>query len=553
MRSDERSQALNGAQAVAKILKMEGTEYLFCFPANTIIDAAAGEGIKPIMVRSERTAVAIADGYTRALNAQKIGVCAFQNGPGTENSFGGVAQAYSDGTPLLILPGGPPIGRLGVAPNFEAAEAFKPVAKWSERINRVNRVPEMMRRAYTLLRMGKPGPVVLELAGDAAGADISDFAYAPVKGVRSAADPADVAAAAKMLLAAKKPLLHVGHGVLYARAWDELRELAELIQAPVMTTLAAKSVFPENHPLSVGSGGHSSAPAAVHFLKDSDLVFGIGCSFAKSAFACPIPAGKPLVQMANSEGDINKEYPVELAVIGDAKLVLQQLVDAVKAEIGPEGRKGNDARAQAIKSFRDASFAQWAPNFVKDDVPINPYRVIGDLMKTVNPAETIITHDSGNPRDQLVPFWMSPVPRSYIGWGKSTHLGWGLGVAMGAKLAKPEKLCINLMGDAAFGMIGMDVETAVRNKIGTLTILLNNSCLGGYAKHLEIATERYRTRYLGGDYAKVAEGLGAYSEKVTQPAEVIPAIKRAIKYTEQGQPALLEFITAEFPHFPPNG
>jgi thiamine pyrophosphate-dependent acetolactate synthase large subunit-like protein len=188
---------------------------------------------------------------------------------------------------------------------------------------------------------------------------------------------------------------------------------------------------------------------------------------------------------------------------------------------------------------------QWMPKLTSNETPINPYRVIWDVAHAVDRSQTIATHDSGNPRDQMLPFYEALVPRGYLGWGKSTQLGTGYGLALGAKLASPEKLVVNVMGDAAFGMIGLDVETAVRERIGVLTILLNNSALGGYEHHLPIATERYRTKFLSGNYTGVAEALGAYAERVEQPAEVVPAIKRARDITTSGRPAVLEVITRE--------
>src|SRR5438067_2895488 len=210
-----------------------------------------------------------------------------------------------------------------------------------------------MRRAFGQLRNGKPGPVLLELPQDvgAGELDSSAFVYSPARAYRSAADPADVAAAAELLLEASRPVLHVGHGVLWAQAWDELRQLAQLIQAPVMTTMAAKSVFPENHPLSIGAGGHTITRAAAHFLVKSDLVFGIGCSFARGGFSSPIPPGKRLVQITVDARDIDRDYPVDQAVIGDARLVLRQLVDELKRQGGAVSRNGGvAAEIQQVKS-----------------------------------------------------------------------------------------------------------------------------------------------------------------------------------------------------------
>ncbi len=542
---------MKGAAAVAHILQKEGVEHLFCFPVNPVIDTAAQLGIRPIMARSERTVIGMADGYSRATNGRRIGVCAVQYGPGTENSFGGIAQAYSDSTPLLFLPGGFPETRLGVKPNFEAVPSYQQVTKWVARVNRAERIPDLLRRAFTYLRTGRPGPVALELPMDVLGAEMEDstLSYWPVKGARGMADPADVSEAVKALLAARSPLLHVGAGVLYAQAWGELRELAELLQAPVMTTLPGKGAFPEDHPLSLGSGGMAWPRAVTHYLENSDLVFGVGSSLSISSFAARIPAGKVAIQLTVDDRDLNKDYPIHHALVGDAKLVLRQMIEELQRRLGPEGRKGDDRVARGVKAVKNEWLSEWMPKLTSNEVPINPYRVIWDLQQAVDPRNIVATHDAGNPRDQMSPFWRAVEPGSFIGWGKSTHLGYSLPLAMGAKVARPEKTVINIMGDAAFGQSGMDLETAVRNHIGTLTILMNNSCLGGYDKHLPNATRLYGTRFISGDYGKIAEGLGAYVERVERPGEIIPAIQRAVKVTADGRPALLEIITREEKQF----
>ena len=201
--------------------------------------------------------------------------------------------------------------------------------------------------------------------------------------------------------------------------------------------------------------------------------------------------------------------------------------------------------ARKIKAVKDEWLKEWMPKLTSNEVPINPYRAIWDIMQALDRKETIITHDSGNPRDQMVPFYECIIPGGYIGWGKTTTLGAGLGFAMGAKLARSDKTVVNVMGDAAFGMVGMDFETAVRERIPIMTILLNNSKLGGYSERYPIASERYNLNRLSGDYAKVAEGLGGYAEKVEQPHDIIPAIQRAKKAVDAGQPALVEIITRE--------
>jgi len=534
---------MKSVDAVAKILKLEGVEYLFCFPANTLIDAAAKIDIRPIMTRTERTLINMADGFSRVTNGKRLGVATIQAGPGSENAFAGVAQAFSDSVPILVLPGCVSRQNMDIPTNFESVKNYAGVTKWVAQINLADRVPDMMRRAFSLLRMGHPAPVILEMPTDVATEDIQDnFEYHIPQSSRPSGDPQSVKEAIKMLMSSENPILHVGQGVLYAEATDELIEFAELTQVPVMTTLAGKSAFPENHPLSLGTSGYTGTGMVKHFLPKADLIFGLGCSFSKSVMSTRIPSGKIMIQNSIDEYDINKDYAIDQAIVGDAKLVLKQLIDQAKTQLDMEPRNNPSSKVQQVK---EQWLSEWMPKLTSDEVPINPYRLIWDLMQTVDKEQTIITHDSGNPRDQMVPFYETVTPRSYIGWGKSTQLGYGLGLIMGAKLAAPEKLAINVMGDAAFGMAGMDFETAVRERIPILTIILNNSALGGYEHHLPIATEKYGTKFLSGDYTKVAEGLGGYSEKVEAPDDIIPSIKRAQKETEAGRPALLEVITRE--------
>ena len=198
-----------------------------------------------------------------------------------------------------------------------------------------------------------------------------------------------------------------------------------------------------------------------------------------------------------------------------------------------------------ITTVRAEWMAQWEPLLRSNEAPLSPYRVIYELMQGVDPKNTIITHDAGSPRDQISPFWVSTEPMSYIGWGKTTQLGMGLGLAMGAKLAKPDKLCINLWGDAAIGFTGMDFETAVRERIPILSILLNNFSMAIELKVMPISTEKYRSTDISGNYADMAKAFGGYGERVTQPDQIQAAIQRGIEQTKAGHPALLEFITAK--------
>ncbi len=539
---------MKGADAIARILKQEGVEQMGIIPMNTLEEAAAVHGIRPMIFRQERVGVNAADGYSRVTNGRGIGVFSMMAGPGAENAFAGVAQAYADSVPILLLAASAQLDRVGVHPTFSPSHTYRDVTKWSEQINLVERIPEMMRRAFTQLRTGRPGPVLLDLPSDVLRGDIADeaTAYSPVRPRKSAGNPQDVREAARILLAAKRPIIQAGQGVLYAEAWDELRELAELTQIPVMTTMAGKSAFPEDHPLALGTRSGTTTGPVIHFLQESDVVLGVGCSFTNIHFGANQFASKVLIHSTNDLEDLNKDYDVDHAIIGDAKLVLAQLVDEIKDQLGPARRSENGTSAKEVKAVKDQWLDEWMPKLSSDEVPINPYRIIWDLAQTIDRKNAIVTHDSGSPRDQSIPFYEAVSPRGFIAWGKSTQLGYSMGCTLGAKLAAPEKLAVSIIGDYGFGMVGLDVETAVRENIPVLTVILNNSAMGIYSPtSFPVATELFGTKYISGDYSMVAEAMGSYNERVESPDEVVPAIKRATKVVAEGKPAVLEMITSE--------
>lgn len=533
---------------IAHILKKEGVEYLSAYPTTALIESTAEVGIKPIICRQERVGVGIADGYARVTNGNSPGVFAMQNGPGAENAFAGVATAYSDAVPILLLPLGHPRERDGVFPQFSSVRSFSDITKFVEQISTASQVGETMRRAFARLKMGRPGPVMVEIPSDIADTEVDASIlenYRPVKATLSKADSGAVQFAARALLNAKSPIIYAGQGVLYADASEELVELAELLQVPVMTTLAGKSAFPEKHPLALGSGSSVMNGCVYHFLRQADVVFGIGTSFTKHSMTTPIPSGKVFIHATNDPIDIDKDYYTDYPIIGDAKLVLQQFIEACKDLQNPSTDQGNSNVVGEIAAVRKAWLKEWTPKLTSDEVPITPYRVIWEFMNNVDPGEAIVTHDSGSPRDQLMPFYQSGGPRTYLGWGKSHGLGTGLGLNIGAKLAAPDKFVVNFMGDAAFGMTGLDFETAARNSIPILTIVLNNSTMAIETTHMARSHELYGTRDIGGNYADMALAMGGWAERVDDPADVGPAILRARKATEDGQAALLEFITSE--------
>ena len=534
------------ADAVAKVLKAEGVEYLFAYPVNPIIEAAAKLDIRPIIVRQERIGLHMADAMSRMTSGEKIGVFCMQSGPGSENAFGGVAQAYGDSAPIVVLPGGYSRSLSQIQPNFNSALNYRHVTKSCEQVTVPEAVPEAMRRAFTQVRNGRPRPALVEFPSDLFGEEISDsFDPKPVPIVRYGPDSASIEATAEALLEAECPIIYAGQGVHYAQAWDSLKELAELLGAPVTTSLGGKSAFPEDHPLALGSGGRAIPKPVHHFLQKTDLIFGIGCSFTRTGFGVRIPEGKRVIHATLDPADINKDVPVDIALVGDAGLILDGLVEAVRDRSNGASEEHTAAVTGEISAVKGEWLDQWKAKLTSDEVPMTPYRVIWDLLHTVDVENTIITHDAGSPRDQMSPFWEPVAPLTYIGWGKTTQLGYGLGLAMGAKLAKPDALCINVWGDAAIGFTGMDFETAVRERIPILSVLFNNFSMAIEIPIMPVSTEKFRSTDISGHYADMAKAFGGYGERVETPDQIIPAIQRGIQKTQEGTPVLLEFITAK--------
>jgi thiamine pyrophosphate-dependent acetolactate synthase large subunit-like protein len=533
------------ADAVAQILQREGVEHLTAYPNNPIIDAAAAAGIRPIIVRQERSGVHMADGFSRVNSGRRFGVFAMQGGPGAESAFGAIAQAFAESVPILALPNGYTRSAVCVPPNFNAFLNFQHVTKSVEQVTVGTAVPAALRRAFARLRNGRPGPVMVEIPTDVLMQRFpGQLEYRPGPRVRTAPDPADVDEVAAMLVDAERLVVYAGQGVHYARAWSRLRELAELLQAPVATSLAGKSAFPEDHALALGSAGRALPRAVHHFLQRADVILGIGCSFGATAFGVAMPASAAIVHCTLDPFDLEKDTPVERALLGDAALVLDALLEAVRDRIRPRRPERLIEIANEIASVRGEWLERWLPKLQSDEIPISPYRVIWELGRAVDLSTTVVTHDAGSPRDQLSPFWVAKEPLSYLGWGKMTQLGYGLGLAMGAKLAAPDKLCINVWGDAAIGFTGMDLETAVRERIPILSVLLNNSGMAAEAATMPAAAARYGSAVLSGNYAEVARGLGLHAERVCEPGRIAGAIRQGVEVCLAGTPVLLEFITS---------
>ena len=540
---------VKAANGFARILKSEGIPWVSCYPTNHVNNALGEEGVPILMMGEERFAVAVADGFSRVTSGKQIGVCTVManlNAAGIQMAYGAIAQAWEDSSPLLVIAEGVGQGASRHT-HYDMAEAFKSVTKWVGKVDRADLVPDYVRRAFTQLRSGRPGPVLLIIPRDLGEYDEDEHPYAPVKGWRSGPDPDDVKAALRVLLTAKDPLLHVGEGVLYADATGELLRFAELAQLPVLTTLKAKGAFPENHPLSVGVRGS----LAEHFLDKSDVLFSVGSSLFPNRFSHAVPGAdkKTIIQCTVDTLDINRSYETRYAVIGDAKLTLQALIDELSGRAGGVPKKAG--LVEEIRAGKEAFLAKFRPWMESSETPINPYRVFGDLMKVLDPKKSFVTADSGNTRDQTSTVYETHIPRGYLGWGNVSTLGFSLAGAIAAKLAYPDRQCVHVTGDAGVCYMMGNFEAVARYKIGITTIHINNGGYSGYGPGFWGAGHDPYTwqvsNHASACMATMAKAVGFYGEDVTEPSEVIPALRRAFDENAKGRPAFLEFICSHHP------
>ena len=539
---------MNGTEFIAKILKAEGIDSVTCFPSNPLIEAVAKEGIRPISFRNERGAVMAADGFSRISQRKKFGVAIVQSQAGAENAMGGIAQAYADNIPILLMPGGISLSQLGVKPNFSALQNYQGWVKQVESVLSPNEVGNVMRRSFNALRNGPPGPVVVEMTSDVCSLEIPKDSenYCSPRSAKVIPSQNDIRDAVKYLMKAKKPLIWAGGGVLMSGASKELKKLVEFTGIPVFSTMQGKSAFDERHPLSLGAGCGTTTLAAHNWLKNSDVVLVLGSSLTRTPYGQVLSSEKTLLHNTIDPEDLNKDESAMVGLVGDTKLTLLALMEEFKTE----GFKKDNGEVTQIKKeinvLKKKWMQDWNPILHSGEIPLNYYRIINEIYKNIDPENSIVTHDAGAPRDCMVPFYNATLPNSYIGWGKTTHLGFGIPLMVGAKMAHPDKFCLNLMGDGAFGMSGLDLETSVRAELPITTVLLNNGAMSTYEGTSligPVSKKDYGVSSMKGNYAKIAKGMGAEGIRVEKPNELEMALKNAQQLNKDGKTVLIDVIS----------
>lgn len=547
---------MNVAEAIAEICRAEGVRVvagIWGQSATHISKALADTpGMKLYYCRQERVLVDICDGFAR-VSGQPAALFT-DAGPAAANTMGGIVNSWGDSIPVLFFAAHN--DRFDIprhaTKELPVVEIFGPVSKWAAVMTDPSQVEQMMRRAFMMLRAPRSGPVVIGLPHDVAGMEAAALNYVPIgEPLRSGGEPAVVEKALKMLAEAERPYVYVGAGVLVSKASSELVALAELLTLPVATTLNGKSAFPENHPLALGIGGFSralySTLQAERLADEADVVLTVGCGFKKHATRAPMPGATKHIQIDVDPAELNKESRADIAILGDAKVVLQQMVEAAKSLLPKSRFQPRTELTDRVQTLRDRWWAISRPMLASTERPINPFRVTWELSQLVNPDKTIVLHDAGGTRGTTCQHYVATVPRSFIGFGVESAMGWSLGAAIGAKAAAPDKLVATFIGDEAFCETAMDLETSVLFNTPILVVLLNNRAdtlvQRGRNATLDVA------RWTGGRYlSDVAKALGAETEHVEDPDEVRPALERAIRVVQGGQTSVVEVVIARVRH-----
>ena len=541
---------IDAATGIARILKQEGVEWVSTFPVCRVNNALGREGVPMVMMRDDRYAVAVADAFSRITAGSRIGVCTFQGGvnaAGMQYAYAGMAQAFEDGSPVLCITDGIPAGGAGNS-QFDVFNSMTTVSKWFGYIDKPERVPEFMRRAFTLLRSGRPGPVILAVPDPTGTYDETADPYQPVKGWKHGPVGEDVASAVDLLTRAEKPLIYAGEGVIYAGASQDLLAFAEMSNTPVVTTLKGKGAFPENHPLFVGVRGDQ----VTSYLNNSDLIFAVGTSLSPGRFSHRIPnaVNKTIIHCDVDDLHINRAYPTAQAVIGDARYALQALTEELSGRPDRSGSSREDV-ALEVKNEKDAGMAQYLEAMSSDAKPINPYRVYAGLMEVLDPYNSFLTHESGNTRDQLSTVYDTLVPRGFLGWGNVSTLGFGWAASVAARLADPARPAVTVTGEAGLGYMLGNLEVALRQNLGITVAHISNGGFAGYGPGFwGPGHDPFTHSVLGPDdvdMSRVIGELGFHTERVSEPSEVVPALNRALAANASNRPAYIEFLCSQYP------
>ena len=547
---------MKGAQAIVKSLEKEGVEVIFGIPGGVSIplyDVLYDSKIRHILVRHEQAAAHAAEGYARV--SGKTGVCHATSGPGATNLTTGIVNAYMDSFPIIALTG-------QVAMPFLGKDAFQetdpvgitmPATKHNFQLRSVEEIPDVIKKAFLIASTGRPGPVLIDMPKDIQEKEgnvkfpktVDLPGYKPTL----TGNPRQIKKAMGMLTEAERPMILAGGGVIIANAERELIKLAELLLAPVATSLMGKGAFPETHPLAVGMIGMHGRKAGNYAINDADVILAIGCRFSDRTTAvvsCFAPEAK-IIHADIDPAEIGKNVPVDLPIVGDARNILKDMLKLLKAK----AKKGKQNQwTKKIARYKK----EFSPKMDYNDVPLKPQKIIKEIMDVLS-ADDIVVTEVGQCQMWAAHYLGRTKPRTFLSSGGLGTMGFGFPAAMGAKVAKPETNVIDIAGDGSFLMNSQELATVVTEDIPVVVAVFNNRYLGMVRQWQELFYDRrYSAVDLGTspDFVKLAEAYGAKGIRVEKPKDIAPAVMEAFK---SGKPTVIDFMINHeeniFPMVPP--
>lgn len=534
----EKKERMTGARAIIESLYIEGVEVIFGYPGGVLLplyDELYDADIRHILVRHEQAAAHAAEGYARATG--KVGVCLATSGPGATNLVTGIANAYMDSIPMVAFTGQVPRSLLG-NDAFQEADITgitMPITKHNYLVQNANDLPRIIKEAFHIASTGRPGPVLIDLPKDVTTDEI-DFYYPDKVDLRGykptfKGNLQQVKKAASAIAKSSRPLIYAGGGIISSGAHEELLKFAEIIQAPVTTTLTGISSFPSGHPLYLGMPGMHGTKYANYAIQESDLLIAVGARFDDrvtgkvQSFA---PNAK-IIHIDIDPAEISKNVTVDIPIVGDAKNVLASLIKHVKKT---ERKEWIDK----IQEWRDA----YPLHYIKEKNNLKPQFILEQINEVCDDA--IIVTEVGQHQMWTAQYYKFKEPRTFISSGGLGTMGYGFPAAIGAKIGRPDKVVFNIAGDGSFQMNLQELATAMQDDIPVIVAIMNNGYLGMVRQWQELFFDkRYSFTCIKGsvDFVKLAEAYGALGIRVTKEDEVKPAIEKAIK---SNKPAVIDFI-----------
>ncbi len=552
---------LNGGQALIKALEMEGVEVIFGLPGGAILpvyDPIIDSPIRHILVRHEQGAGHMAEGYAHATG--KPGVAMVTSGPGATNIVTPLADAYMDSVPMICITG--QVGTASIGTDaFQEADITgisQSVTKHNYLVTRAADIPRVIREAFHIATTGRPGPVLVDIPKDIVDptnpnsamewywpTDAEVAAGLPGYKPTTVGHPRQIREAAELILAAERPVIYAGGGILKARAAEALRELAELTEIPVVTTLMARGAFPDDHPLCLGMPGMHGNYTAIMSMQESDLLIALGSRFDDRVTG-KVPAFAPLAKIIHVDIDpaeLGKVRRPDVPIVGDANQVIVEMVKAIRHQIDTGATQPDLTPWRSTLSGWQERYPLAYEEPVDGDM-LKPQMVL-EALRDLAPEDCIVASGVGQHQMWTSQYWTFRHPYTWINSGGLGTMGFAVPAAIGAKVGRPDRMVWAVDGDGCFQMTAQELVTAAAERIPVKIAILNNAYLGMVRQWQEMFyEERYSEVYLSPDlpdYVKWAEAMGCVAFRVEHPDDIVPTIEKANAIDDR--PVVIEFRT----------